>query len=52
MLNLKKQSNYLGGARFARKEGECGLFFGRKPENKPPLLSFCERREQKAFKMS
>jgi hypothetical protein len=30
-------------ARFARREGECGSFFGLCPKNEPPLLLFCER---------
>ncbi|MDZ7878415.1 MAG: hypothetical protein U5L45_12125 [Saprospiraceae bacterium] len=25
-------------ARFARKKGECGSFFGQSPKNEPPLL--------------
>jgi hypothetical protein len=32
--------NYLAIARFARKKGECGSFFGQSPKNEPPLFLF------------
>jgi hypothetical protein len=47
--------NCLSSARFARKKGERGSFFGILqlcPKNEPPLLLFCERSEQKVSKLA